>query len=478
MKNTSYLSNLNKASLVHLVIIALSALIIQIVEGVSILVSLFAIVSALMAYTIFRYLQKVEKQLDNIRNVVKDASEGNFERRLTHIESSDAIGELSWSVNNFMDQFESFIREINASIQYAGNSVFFRRIDPEGLNSAFHFSAGLINQAIDAMEMEHGVKQKEAFVNRLSQTGSSLVDSFIIIQNQLADTAKEVGRSTKAAEETAELSNESIQNVADVTSHLDELIEHIRQNDHAVEELSERSVEINSIVALIKDIADQTSLLALNAAIEAARAGEHGRGFAVVADEVRKLSERTQKATMEISISIQTFQQETTEIKATAERMTEIAHSSSNSVESFKDSLSTFNKNSQVAKITAMNTASRVMIVLSKIDHILFKRETFDRVTSGNSESMVDHHSCRFGKWYNGDGKKQFSDVAHYNEIPPVHAAVHTAANNAIACISSKEGTCQQEAIINEFKTMEASSEKLFVMMDGMLDDWLQKNIQ
>ena len=72
-----------------------------------------------------------------------------------------------------------------------------------------------------------------------------------------------------------------------------------------MEELKGYSEQMQMVMKLISNVANQTGLLALNASIEAARAGEAGRGFSVVATEISSLASQTSEATGDIDVLIE-----------------------------------------------------------------------------------------------------------------------------------------------------------------------------
>ena len=87
----------------------------------------------------------------------------------------------------------------------------------------------------------------------------------------------------------------------DLYSNMEQVQTELRTSTEGQLANARRMDEIQGVIHVLKEIADQTALLALNAAIEAARAGDAGRGFAVVADEVRRLAERSKAASSEIT---------------------------------------------------------------------------------------------------------------------------------------------------------------------------------
>ncbi len=236
------------------------------------------------------------------------------------VDSHDEVGQTKDSFNRFLATLRGMVGEVKS------NSV--RLLD------------GIDVVAQETERVSAGSRQQVSSANATA----SAVEQMTASVAHIAESARNAEQMTH---EAGRVSQQLVSDVRETSNEIALISQTIEQLEAVLKGLDSRSMEINNIVGVIKDISDQTNLLALNAAIEAARAGEQGRGFAVVADEVRKLAERTGVSTVEIGNMIGLIQSETKSAVASMEAAVQQVHRGADKSRSVTQTIEGIEKNAQ-----------------------------------------------------------------------------------------------------------------------------------
>ena len=249
------------------------------------------------------------------------------------------------------------------------------------------------------------------------------------------------------------------------------LNDHVQTAKDEVAGMDGEVLGISGIVKLIESIAAQTNLLALNATIEASRAGEAGKGFAVVANEVKELSKQTQGAVAQISESIERVQSHSNGVSETMKRVEDQTTQMHEAISDFDQRIQSTNRRNSDAMERIYGTSDRIFMSLAKLDHVVWKVNTYLSVVEGNPAfEFVDHHSCRLGKWYReGDGKASFARVPSFERLESPHSVVHDGTRRVFEYIAMEQP--DYGAVSRALESMESGSDGVFEALDRMLSE-------
>lgn len=247
-------------------------------ERFSYLVYIIAAIAGI--FISFKLAKGIVNPIEKMKGVMDKVADGNLTMRIK-IDNKDELGQFADNFNQFVAQLEQLIKEI-----------------------------ALATEHLSTAAEETSSVTKDSTQNILKQQNeTSLVATAI---NEMTATVREVATNTEQASLAASNGDREVRSgqqvIKQMVESIERLVNEIEDSSNVIQTLKTGSVNIETVLDVIKSIAEQTNLLALNAAIEAARAGEQGRGFAVVADEVRSLAQKTQESTLEIEQLIDTLQ--------------------------------------------------------------------------------------------------------------------------------------------------------------------------
>jgi PAS domain S-box-containing protein len=237
--------------------------------------------------------EALEQSLEAFLEVVSAVSKGDLSRR--GAEGEGTLGRIATSINKMLDDFSTMLTQVKQMGLLVSSSAVQIHA------AANQIAVGAQRQTEETANISSSINEMAASMGQVSLNANTSADA------------------AKIALSKASLGNKSAYDTAEAMLQIDKAVKLTAEKMRLLEE---RSSKISEVIDLIEEIASQTNLLALNATIEAAHAGEAGLGFSVVADEIRKLSDRTAKATKDVSKLITAIQRETLEALNTMENGT------------------------------------------------------------------------------------------------------------------------------------------------------------
>jgi len=256
--------------------------------------------------------RQMTRQLKAITRLFDQVGIGDYAAR-AEVLSEDELGTMANALNRMLDNTLTLIpsQEECEAMKAATQKLQEEVAEIHQLRAVVAWvQEATLQVGASAHEMQ---ATAEDLAQRSTAQTAHIMDSSVVMDAMalaIRRMSDHTALSAQVAEQALAQARKGAIAVQNSIKALDRTRAEVEETAARITTLGERSHEVSTIVQLIGDIADRTSVLALNAAIEAALAGEAGQGLVVVATEVERLAQRAADATRQAGGLVQTTQTE------------------------------------------------------------------------------------------------------------------------------------------------------------------------
>ncbi len=418
-------------------------------------------------HTMTIYRTDLEHRIGAYHDLVVRVAHGDLTPRI-RVEGDDDLARLGEEMNKMV----ASLANMTTKVTETSTSI---------LVSIEEVRAAIGAQSSGASQQAASVSETTSTLEEIKTTSQQNLEKATALK-EMSERARADGDTGLAAVETA------VEAMRDIRTRMEGIAGHIQ-------ELNERLLQVGAITDSVSELAQQSKMLALNASIEAAKAGVAGRGFAVVADEVKDMADQSRQATDQVQRILEDIRQAANRASRAVDEGNEQAEAGAGLAEQAGAMLRSLHKAIHDTTLATQQIVAAVRQEASGIEQIRGAMEDIHKVTHQfvsatqqtdhaadnlteyasdlqnmvrrfkvenlhfdfelarsvhhswiarldgflagrhtlTDEEAVSHHDCALGRWYDGDGLKQYGHIPEMQRLEAPHRELHELIRTCVA---------------------------------------------
>ncbi|MGN7610540.1 methyl-accepting chemotaxis protein [Magnetococcales bacterium HHB-1] len=350
--------------------------------------------------------------------------------------ATNKIGNVTEVINSIAEQTNMLA--LNASIEAAGAGEAGK-----GFSVVANEVKDLARQTAEATQMisEH--------IGEIQSISRDVVDS-----NQ--EIVKKIGSVYDANNEIVHAMDEQQQEIHAISSAIDNI-------SQSSEEVSATSQDLNQTVSTMATAAQEAATGASNISQSAGEAAQAAETLSTTNEKINQMALSVSTAAKQSAVATEHANEKILKV----DHNTVILHGAINNMARLIDTIT--HPEQQLKKsILEFDLGGAPMDIKGIKGAHLKWLGRLENVIRGRSELTPDQvasdRECDFGRWYYGEGNKQFGDATYYKEVGMTHANVHNLAREIVDLVSQGH-VAQAEDKMKQFNQLK---DELFEVLDKL----------